>query len=160
MRGGGDRACRERERLLHHCASVPWRSSAACVRHASSCVKGPMHSCLGLLPHDLGRPAATAACAFHRLPLRHTAWTVLVRPLSSLSTAHKWLSFRDRLPAPPEPSAEPAPTSDRGSFAWPLPSWSTRCKEESIRSDVFIVAGRKWCASAPVKNCLSHARLN
>jgi hypothetical protein len=57
-----------------------------------------MHSCLGL-PHDLGRPAATAACAFHRLPLRHTAWTVLVRPLSSLSTAHKWLSFRGRFVA-------------------------------------------------------------
>jgi hypothetical protein len=128
--------------------------------HSSSSFGGRGLPQSNLPPYDLGRPAATAACALHSPLLRRAAWTVLVRPLCSLSTAHKWLSFRGRLPAPPETSAEPAPTSDRGSFPWPLPSWSTRCQEESIRSDVFIVAGRKWCASAPVKNCLSHARLN
>jgi hypothetical protein len=81
-----------------------------------------------------------------------------VRPFAP--RACKWLSFRGRLPAPPEPSAEPAPASDCGSFTWPLTSWSTRCKEESIRSDVLIVAGRKWCAGRVNQNASCHGLLN
>ena len=48
-------------------------------------------------------------------------------------------------------STAPTPAlEEAGSFNWKIEDWSAKAREKCLRSDVFVIGGKKWCARGVV----------